>query len=60
MADQLMKAGAVNGACEIYLRLHQWEQVIRCYATQGRRERVSTSLYVLILNVNEEAVINLV
>ena len=35
--------GVNKAALDIYLRLQMWEEVIQCYASLGRRERVRTS-----------------
>ena len=42
-ADMFQDMGVNKAALDIYLRLQMWEEVIQCYASLGRRERVSTS-----------------
>lgn len=38
-ADLFQDVGATKAALDIYLRLQMWEDVIKCFAALGRRER---------------------
>jgi len=35
-----MKLGLINSALEIYLSLHVWDEVIRCYQSLDKRDKV--------------------
>ena len=41
LAALLEMMGANAAALEVFERLQMWEDVIRCYARMGRREKVS-------------------
>ena len=40
LAALLEEMGALAAALEVFERLQMWEDVIRCYACMGRREKV--------------------
>ena len=43
-ANFLMKIGALKGALDVFLRLHMWEDVIKCYKSLGQTEKVKYSV----------------
>ncbi|XP_064602164.1 tetratricopeptide repeat protein 27-like isoform X2 [Liolophura sinensis] len=42
LADILMSLGAFGSACEVFERLHKWEDVISCYHKIGKTEKAET------------------
>ena len=38
-ANFLMKIGALKGALDVFLRLHMWEDVIKCYKNLGQTRK---------------------
>ena len=43
-ANFLLKMGALKGALDVFLRLHMWEDVIKCYKNLGQTEKVKYSI----------------
>uniref|UniRef100_A0A0C9RV43 Ttc27_0 protein n=1 Tax=Fopius arisanus TaxID=64838 RepID=A0A0C9RV43_9HYME len=41
LADTMLSLGLVKGALELYLKLHQWEQVIVCYTLLELRHKAA-------------------
>ncbi|XP_063976451.1 tetratricopeptide repeat protein 27 [Diachasmimorpha longicaudata] len=41
LADTMLSLGMVKGALELYLKLHQWEQVIVCYTLLELRHKAA-------------------
>ena len=39
-AELFQEVGMTKAALDIYLRLQMWEEVIQCFASLGRREKV--------------------
>lgn len=40
LADQKLNLGLVKGALDLYLSLHNWEDVILCYTILGLKHKV--------------------
>ena len=39
-----MRMGSTSSALELFLTLEMWEDVIKCYASLGRHEKVGACL----------------